>query len=116
MACNKPKEMTFRIFEYDLPKTIGKGGTIHESNEDAAYHDSGKEFTISEEEGRAALSALGYSEQQIQGEDLFSATTIPHVMMGKLFGFPAWPMYWTDKYEGYIGSPSYKVWHLKRVV
>ena len=118
MACGKVKEMRFRIFAYDLPKNVGKGGTIHQSNEDSEYHDTGKEFTISEDEAKTVLKEMGYRDQDIQGMELYSPNTIPRVMMKKMYGFTsAWPMYWTLKeYEGYIGSPAYKVWHLKRVL
>lgn len=117
MACNKPKEMRFRVFAYDLPKTVGKGGTIHESNQDSEYHDTGLEFTISEDEAKAALRQMGYIDHV--GMELFSASTIPRVIINKMYGFTSsWPMYWTSEkdHEGYIGSPIYKCWHLKRVL
>lgn len=114
-------DIKFRLYEYDLPKTVGKGGTICESNEDALYHDTGKVFSVSEEE-----ASLAYRE--IYGTNLAGADTItnmyviPRVMLSKVYGFSGnfvhgWSLNWTTpNEEGYIGAKNAKYWHIKKVV
>ena len=84
MACGNPKEMRFRVYKYDLPSYVGKGGTIHDSNASSTYHGPGVDFTITEEEAKAANVAIfrGYGPPNI-----FNENNIAYVMMEKLYKF-----------------------------
>lgn len=118
MHCDKPTLIRFRVFEYDMPSSIGYGGGLKDSNSCEKSHDTGKEFTVSHDEVKAYMKIKGYNDYTA---DLFRRAIAP-IMLLKLFGFSGsyannWFLNWTIAgEEGYIGSNSNRLWYIKRIV
>lgn len=126
MACTNPKEMRFRVFEYEsgpLNETV-PGDNNRISNMNAKYFDTGKEFTIVEDDDLKKFNARWFDDPRRP----FNIYSIPFIMLKKVYGFDGnfaegWSLCWsrlpggTENYtEGYIGSVHNKVWHIKRVL
>lgn len=111
----------FQVYEYDLPSSLEYGGTPHDVNKNAAYHDTGKQLSINESEAKAAY----YRAYGHDGDfDLHTNQYIvPNVLLYKLFKFSGnfvngFLIYWTKSgEEGYIAGPDSNTrhWHLKRI-
>lgn len=114
----KSNNVKFRIYEYDLPPSMGKGGNQRDSNDGAKYHDTGKEISVSEDDAREFQKVTGYAI----GNPFYSYPYFIPAMLLHRMGFcgqfaNGWMINWLVQYdEGYIGSPGARYWHLKRVV
>lgn len=98
MFCKTSKLMKFRVY------SIGAGARSY--NNPDYHHDTGKEFTVSEEECvQEAQKYPGYNFAASMNGD-----TIAAVMLKKVYGFegkfvPGWSVYWFNSFiEGSING------------
>lgn len=103
--------MTFQIFEYSLPQI----GTTNRNDSSAQYFDTGKTFTITEDDVR--IVSMEYYKALRQLDDCLLIA----VMLKKIFHFEkwlyGWELVWNTKYiDGYTISSECKCFHFKRVM
>lgn len=105
-----------------MPKDISSFAGTRASNEDAAYHDTGKTFTVSTEDLKQTYRGVHHSEPPEGITYTTSNYVLPQIMMSKVYGFSGqfvagWMIQWTkENEEGYIGTQTAKYWHVKRVL